>query len=119
MAVNCLGQLALLSTGIQDFDLVQPVSGFQKLRWTMFKPNLLQISNSGYMAFKEAHVKMDVIRQDTERIPNGMKEIVLILVKGDKATLETALPIALRNIEDIAQNCLQCAEVNFYYNLDK
>ena len=85
----------------------------------MFKPNLLQISNSGYMAFKEAHVKMDVIRQDTERIPNGMKEIVLILVKGDKATLETALPIALRNIEDIAQNCLQCAEVNIYYNLDK
>ena len=114
MAVNALGQLALTSTGVDDFDLQKPEGGFKKLKWPMFKPNLMQICNSGYRAFQEAHLKMDAIRQNTLRIPGGMKEIVTILVKGDKTTMETVLPIALGNVRSIADECLASAKVHMH-----
>ena len=111
MAVNALGQLALMSTAVKDFDLIEPKDGFKHLKWPMFKPNLMQICNSGYRAFQEAHIKMDSIRQNTERIPDGMKEIVSILVKGEAETVKAVLPIALENVKSIADESLRSAKV--------
>ena len=43
MAVNAMGQLALLSCRAIDFDLTEPDAGYKFLKYSTFKPNLMQV----------------------------------------------------------------------------
>jgi len=110
MAVNAMGQLALLSCKAIDFELNVPSGGYKSLRYSSFKPNLMQVCNAGHNAFQKAHVNMDAIRQATNRLPVDMKQAVQILVKGNSIQMEKFLPKTMDSIKSIADSCLVYAE---------
>lgn len=110
MAVNAMGQLALLSCKAIDFDLTKPDGGYTFLKYSTFKPNLMQVCNAGHNAFQKAHVNMDAIQQATNRLPIDMKQAVQILVKGNSIQMEKFLPKTMDSIKSIAVDCLDYAE---------
>jgi len=110
MAINAMGQLALLSTKSIDFDLTTPEKGYVHLRYTSFKPNLMQVCNSGHNAFQRAHVNMGAIQQATNRLPIDMQKAVQILVTGNNIQMEKFLPPTMDSIRSIAVDCLGYAE---------
>ena len=88
-------------------DYQEPSGGFQRLKWTQFKPSLMQVSHEGWEAFNQAHVSMDEIRQATDRIPGDMKEVMKILLTMDDNQVAALLPISLESLEDVADSCLE------------
>ena len=55
MSIALLGQLMLIA-GEKDFSLSKPEKGFQFIRYPeSFRACLVQVSNSGWTAFNEAH----------------------------------------------------------------
>ena len=71
---------------------------------------IFQVCNSGHRAFQEAHVQMFAIKKNTDGLPVSMKDVVKILVNGDRMMMEKTLPRALGRIKDIADNCHQSAQ---------
>jgi len=107
ITVAVLAELALLSTAHTDFKLEEPKGGFKRLQWTMFKPSLMQVSHDGWQAFNKAHSSMNEIRQQTDRIPGDMKEVLNILFNmQDDQEVAALLPISLKSLEDVADSCL-------------
>ena len=106
-AVATLAQLAILSTSHQDFPLVEPARGFQRVNHPeSFKACLMQVANEGYEAFNLAHVGMDEVRLATLGIPQDMKFVVQILMKGTDREVQLNLPRALAAIDRAADVCL-------------
>lgn len=106
ITVAVLAELALLSTAHTDFKLEEPKGGFKRLQWNMFKPSLMQVSHEGWHAFNKAHSGMNEIRQQTDRIPGDMKEVLNILLNMQDEDVAALLPISLKSLEDVADSCL-------------
>ena len=71
----------------------------------MFKPSLMQVSHDGWQAFNKAHSGMNEIRQQTDRIPGDMKEVLNILLNmQDDQEVAALLPISLKSLEDVADS---------------
>ena len=85
----------------------EPKGGFQRLRWTQFKPSLMQVSHEGWEAFNKAHSGMNEIRQLTDRIPGDMKEVLNILLNMPDDHVVSLLPISLKSLEEVADSCLE------------
>jgi len=110
IAINAMGQLALLSCHVEDFKLIEPKGGFKHLVTTSYKGSLMKVCNSGHNSFQKAHVNMDAIMQSTNQLPVSMKQAVEILVNGSDVTMEHFLPKTMDSIKTIANQCLEWAE---------
>ena len=101
-----LAELAYLSTSTIDFPIVEPATGFKRIKYPdSFKASLTQLCNEGYEAFALSHEAMDDVRLSTLSIPTDMKFVVKLLMKGSDYEVENNLPLALSAIEDAAETC--------------
>ena len=67
----------------------------------------MQVSHDGWQAFNKARSGMNEIRQQTDRIPGDMKEVLNILLNmQDDQEVAALLPISLKSLEDVADSCL-------------
>jgi hypothetical protein len=107
--IALLGELMLIATE-NDFSLKDhiPPNGFQYLKDTnSFCAALVQMTNIGWDAFNEAHDKMDGIRLHTTNIDGHIQSIVKVLTKGTIDDVNTLIPIPLKNIKRIADECVR------------
>uniref|UniRef100_A0A3B4TR56 Uncharacterized protein n=1 Tax=Seriola dumerili TaxID=41447 RepID=A0A3B4TR56_SERDU len=111
LSVAIMAELVIISSQ-KDFSINEkpPKDGFQYLKHPdSFRACLMQICNSGWHAFNEAQKNMDQIRIHTGTVPDYMKAAVNILFNTSDKVVETLLPIQLKNIQSIADNCLALA----------
>ena len=112
LSIAIMGELVFISSGT-DFSINKnpPPTGFKYIKYPeSFRACLMQICNSGWHAFNEAHKNMDQIRIHTARVPDYMKAAVKILFQGSDEVIETVLPNQLENIRTIADECVTLAE---------
>merc|ERR1712037_700861 len=106
LAVATMGELAYLSTSTIDFPIVEPATGFKRIKYPdSFRASLTQLCNEGYEAFALSHEAMDDVRLSTLSIPTDMRLVVRLLVQGEDYEIEDHLPLALGAIEDAATTC--------------
>ena len=108
-SIALLGQLMVIATE-NDFSLEEkiPRNGFQYLQYpNSFRATLVQMTNIGWEAFNEAHVNMDGIRLHTTNIDAHIQSIVKVLMKGTIDDVNTLIPIPLKNIKRIADECVE------------
>ncbi|XP_049331720.1 uncharacterized protein LOC125799310 [Astyanax mexicanus] len=111
LSIAILGELVFISSK-EDFSINKnpPKDGYKHIRYPdSFRACLMQVCNSGWWAFNEAHKNMDQIRLHTMTVPDYMKNAVKILFQGNDE-VQLLLPIQLKNIQDIADKCLKLAE---------
>ena len=112
LSIAIMGELVFISSGT-DFSINKnpPPTGFKYIKYPdSFRACLMQICNSGWHAFNEAHKNMDQIRIHTATVPDYMKAAVKILFQGSDEVIETVLPNQLENIRTIADECVTLAE---------
>ncbi|XP_013791764.1 uncharacterized protein LOC106475632 [Limulus polyphemus] len=112
LSIALLGDLMLI-TNDTDFSLenAKPEGGFKFMRYpSSFRASLAQVSNAGWDAFNEAHKNMDQIRLHSANVPVYLEKTVNILMKGTSEDIENVLPIPLRGIKHIADQCLHLAQ---------
>ncbi|XP_061106747.1 uncharacterized protein LOC133134562 [Conger conger] len=112
MSIAILGELIFISSKT-DFSVRKggPDGGFKYAKYPdSFRACLMQVCNSGWRAFNEAHKNMDQIRLYTNSVPNYIKTAVKILLQDDDNLVQAMLPDQLDNIKNIADDCLQLAE---------
>lgn len=123
LSIALLGQLMLVA-GEKDFSLEhqRPEKGFQFIaNPESFRACLVQVSNTGWRAFNEAHKNMDAIRLYSAQVPDQVKKVVRTLVKGSEEDVKDFLPIELRKIDRNASECLrlaQAVEAKFEHVMD-
>uniref|UniRef100_A0A3B1IP08 Uncharacterized protein n=1 Tax=Astyanax mexicanus TaxID=7994 RepID=A0A3B1IP08_ASTMX len=111
LSIAILGELVFISSKT-DFSINKnpPKDGYKHIRYPdSFRVCLMQVCNSGWGAFNEAHKNMDQIRLHTMRVPDYMKIAVKILFQGNYKVVEAHLPDQLENIRVIADECLDLA----------
>ncbi|XP_072530600.1 uncharacterized protein [Salminus brasiliensis] len=111
LSIAILGELVFISSK-EDFSINKnpPKDGYQHIRYPdSFRACLMQVCNSGWWAFNEAHKNMDQIRLHTMTVPDYMKTAVKILFQGNDEVVEAHLPDQLENIRVIADDCLTLA----------
>ncbi|XP_056618356.1 uncharacterized protein LOC130432834 [Triplophysa dalaica] len=109
MSIAILGELVFLSSKT-DFSINKnsPEGGFKYMRYPeSFRACLMQVCNSGWWAFNEAHKNMDQIRLHTARIPDYTKRAVKILFQDNDEVLNAHLPGQLKNIQIISEECFK------------
>ncbi|XP_062309339.1 uncharacterized protein LOC134013696 [Osmerus eperlanus] len=112
MSIAFLGELVFISAN-QDFSIKEggPVDGFKLIKYPdSFRACLMQVCNSGWRAFNEAHKSMDKICLHTRNVPTYMKRAVQILIQEDDVLIENLLPDVLENIATISQECVALAK---------
>ncbi|XP_028845939.1 uncharacterized protein LOC114796157 [Denticeps clupeoides] len=112
LSIAILGELVFISSSA-DFSISKkPERGvFKYLNHPeSFRACLMQVCNSGWHAFNQAHKNMDQIRIHTGSVPDYMKEAVRILFNGSDNIIKTLLPNQLKNIRTIADQCVTLAE---------
>ena len=112
LSIAILGELAFISSS-EDFSINEnpPQGGFKYIKYpTSFRACLMQVCNSGWQAFNEAHKNMDQIRMHTATVPDYMKAAVRTLFSANDEVIKTVLPNQLDSIRDIAEECLTLAE---------
>lgn len=112
LSIAIMGELVFISS-IQDFSINRnpPEGGFKYIRYPeSFRACLMQVCNSGWHAFNEAHNNMDQIRIHTAAVPDYMKAAVHILFNGSDEVIRNVLPNQLDSINDIAEQCVNLAE---------
>ncbi|XP_068731973.1 uncharacterized protein [Montipora capricornis] len=123
LSIAILGQLMLVA-GEKDFSLEnqRPEKGFQFIQHPeSFRACLVQVSNSGWRAFNEAHKNMDAIRLYSAQVPDQVKKVVRTLVSGSEEDVKDFLPIELGKIERNSTECLrlaQAVEAKFEHVMD-
>ncbi|XP_067303154.1 uncharacterized protein [Pseudorasbora parva] len=108
LSIAILGELVFISSST-DFSINKnpPKEGYRFIKYPdSFRASLMQVCNSGWWAFNEAHKNMDQIRLYTAQVPDYMKRAVKILFHGDDEVVKAHLPDQLKNIKDIADECL-------------
>ncbi|XP_028390959.1 uncharacterized protein LOC114515835 [Dendronephthya gigantea] len=109
LSIALLGQLILVSSDA-DFSL-QNEKGNLKFKYLKypdsFRACLVQVSNRGWDAFNRAHTSMDQIRHFSNNVDKHVKTAVKFLVAGTAEDIELMVPDALKNIERIADDCLE------------
>ncbi|KAG7326011.1 hypothetical protein KOW79_010936 [Hemibagrus wyckioides] len=111
LSIAILGELVFISSKT-DFSINKnpPKGGYKFIRYPdSFRACLMQVCNSGWWAFNEAHKNMDQIRLHTMTVPDYMKTAVKILFQGNDEVVEAHLPDQLENIRVIADDCLELA----------
>lgn len=111
MAIALLGELILISADT-DFTLEEkpPKDGFKLLRYpNSFRTSMVQVCNTGWMAFNEAHTSMDQIRLHSGNVDSHVKNAVKFLLRGSPVEVEKMLPMSLTKVQNIADECLQLA----------
>ncbi|XP_037392683.1 uncharacterized protein LOC108412170 [Pygocentrus nattereri] len=112
LSIAILGELVFISSNT-DFSINKnpPKDGYKHIKYPdSFRACLMQVCNSGWWAFNEAHKNMDQIRLHTMAVPDYMKTAVKILFQGNDEIVEAHLPDQLENISVIANDCLALAE---------
>ncbi|MCI4395233.1 hypothetical protein PGIGA_G00177890 [Pangasianodon gigas] len=111
LSIAILGELVFISSKT-DFSINKnpPKAGYKYIKYPdSFRACLMQVCNSGWWAFNEAHKNMDQIRLHTMAVPDYMKTAVKILFQGNDEVVEAHLPDQLENIRVIADDCLELA----------
>ncbi|XP_017337384.1 uncharacterized protein LOC108272981 [Ictalurus punctatus] len=111
LSIAILGELVFISSNT-DFSINKnpPKDGYKHIRYPdSFRACLMQVCNSGWGAFNEAHKNMDQIRLHTMAIPDYMKTAVKILFQNNDEVVQAHLPDQLENIRVIADDCLELA----------
>ncbi|KAJ8373473.1 hypothetical protein SKAU_G00040530 [Synaphobranchus kaupii] len=112
MSIAILAELIFISSNT-DFSIRKggPEGGFKYIKYPdSFRACLMQVCNSGWRAFNDAHKNMDQIRLYTSSVPNYIRVAVQILLQDDHDLVQTMLPDQLDNIRNIADECLKLAE---------
>nr|XP_023697225.1 uncharacterized protein LOC111859083 [Paramormyrops kingsleyae] len=112
VSVAILGELIFISSNV-DFSIGQkpPQGGFKYIKYPdSFRACLMQVANSGWAAFNEAHKNMDQIRLHTANVPTYIKTSVNVLVQDNDELVQTVLPDQLENIATISNDCARLAE---------
>ncbi|KTF81360.1 hypothetical protein cypCar_00025399 [Cyprinus carpio] len=113
LSIAIMGELVFISSST-DFSINKnpPKGGFKFIRYPdSFRACLMQVCNSGWHAFNEAHTSMDQIRLHTAQVPNYMKTAVKILFQGNDEVVKAHLPDQLDNIRVIADDCIELSDV--------
>ena len=108
-AIALLEDLIIISAGT-DFSLEEkpPKAGFKHLRYPhSFRASLVQVSNSIWDAYSEAHTSMDRIRLHSLNVDTHVKNALKFLLKGSPEEVELMLPLSLNKIDKIANEILQ------------
>ncbi|XP_027014721.2 uncharacterized protein LOC113650525 [Tachysurus fulvidraco] len=111
LSIAILGELVFISSKT-DFSINKnpPKVGYKFIKYPeSFRACLMQVCNSGWCAFNEAHKNMDQIRLYTMAVPDYMKMAVKILFQGSDEVVEAHLPEQLENIRVVADDCLELA----------
>ncbi|XP_076866672.1 uncharacterized protein LOC143517760 [Brachyhypopomus gauderio] len=111
LSIAIMGELVFISSQT-DFSINKnpPKDGYKYIKYPeSFRACLMQVCNSGWGAFNEAHTNMDQIRLHTLTVPDYMKSAVKILFKGSDEVVQAHLPNQLENIRVIADDCLTLA----------
>ncbi|KAF5905981.1 uncharacterized protein DAT39_004234 [Clarias magur] len=111
LSIAILGELVFISSKT-DFSINKnpPKDGYKYIRYPdSFRACLMQVCNSGWAAFNEAHKNMDQIRLHTMAVPDYMKAAVKILFQGNDEVVQAHLSDQLDNISAIADDCLKLA----------
>ncbi|XP_036422008.1 uncharacterized protein LOC118805366 [Colossoma macropomum] len=112
LSIAILGELVFISSKT-DFSINKnpPKNGYKYIKYPdSFRACLMQVCNSGWWAFNEAHKNMDQIRLHTMAVPDYMKTAVKILFQGNDEVVQAHLPDQLENIRVIADDCLELAK---------
>ncbi|XP_018517649.1 uncharacterized protein LOC108873822 [Lates calcarifer] len=112
LSIAIMGELVFISH-CDDFSINKnpPEGGFKFIKYPeSFRACLMQVCNSGWHAFNEAHKNMDQIRIHTSTVPDYMKAAVNILFNGTDKVIENLLPNQLDNIRTIADECVTLAD---------
>ncbi|XP_036422003.1 uncharacterized protein LOC118805362 [Colossoma macropomum] len=112
LSIAILGELVYISSKT-DFSINKnpPKDGYEYIKYPdSFRACLMQVCNSGWWAFNEAHKNMDQIRLHTMAVPDYMKTAVKILFQDNDEIVKAHLPDQLDNIHFIAKDCLELAE---------
>lgn len=112
ISIAFLGELVFISSK-QDFSIKEgePTGGFKFIKYPdSFRACLMQVCNSGWRAFNEAHKNMDKICLYTKNVPAYMKSAVEILLQEDDFLIKNLLPDALANISKISKDCVTLAK---------
>ncbi|KAM6951593.1 uncharacterized protein FYW47_015120 [Aplochiton taeniatus] len=107
LSIAIMAELVFISSNT-DFSINKnpPKGGYKFIRYPdSFRASLMQVCNSGWHAFNEAHTSMDQIRLHTLVIPDYMKEVVKILFQDNDQIVKTLLPCQLERISDISEEC--------------
>ncbi|KAL0172459.1 hypothetical protein M9458_032770 [Cirrhinus mrigala] len=81
LSIAILGELVFISSST-DFSINKnpPKNGYKFIKYPdSFRACLMQVCNTGWWAFNEAHKSMDQIRLHTAQVPDYMKTAVKIL----------------------------------------
>ena len=111
LSIALLGQLILISSDA-DFSLQDKKDSikFEFLKYPdSFRACLVQVSNRGWDAFNKAHTSMDQIRLYSSNVDKHVKTAVKFLITGSAEDVQSMVPDALKNIEVIADDCLELA----------
>ncbi|XP_028660216.2 uncharacterized protein LOC114653834 [Erpetoichthys calabaricus] len=112
LSIAILGELVFISSK-DDFSINKnpPKDGFKYIRYPeSFRACLMQVTNSGWLAFNEAHKNMDQIRLHSFNIPGYVKMTVKTLLQDNLDLVKALLPGQLQNIHDIAKECTRLAD---------
>ncbi|KAI4895785.1 hypothetical protein NFI96_007810 [Prochilodus magdalenae] len=112
LSIAIMGELVFISSKT-DFSINKnpPKDGYKYIRYPdSFQACLMQVCNSDWWAFNEAHKNMDQIRLHNMAVPDYMKTAVKILFQGNDDVVEAHLPDQLENIRVIADDCLVLAD---------
>ncbi|KTG47324.1 hypothetical protein cypCar_00042821 [Cyprinus carpio] len=113
LSIAILGELVFISSST-DFSINKntPKNGYKYIKYPdSFRACLMQVCNSGWWAFNEAHKSMDQIRLHTAQVPDYMKAAVKILFESNDEVVKALLPDQLGNIKVIADECLELSNV--------
>lgn len=111
LSIAILGELVFISSST-DFSINKnpPKEGYKFIKYPdSFRACLMQVCNTGWRSFNEAHTSMDQIRLYTARVPDYMKNAVKILFQDDDEIVKALLPDQIDNIREIADECLTLA----------
>ncbi|KAL7376780.1 hypothetical protein ABVT39_015681 [Epinephelus coioides] len=112
LSIAIMGELVFISSS-DDFSINKnpPEKGYKYIQYPdSFRACLMQICNSGWHAFNEAHKNMDQIRIHTATVPDYMKAAVKLLFNAPDEVIEKLLPNQLENIRTIADECVTLAD---------
>uniref|UniRef100_A0A8C2ATD7 Uncharacterized protein n=1 Tax=Cyprinus carpio TaxID=7962 RepID=A0A8C2ATD7_CYPCA len=112
LSIAILGELVFISSST-DFSINKntPKDGYKFIKSPdSFRACLMQVCNSGWWAFNEAHMSMNQILLHTAQVPDYMKTAVKILFQDKDEVVKAHLPDQLDNIRVIADECLKLSD---------
>ncbi|KAL0172457.1 hypothetical protein M9458_032768 [Cirrhinus mrigala] len=109
LSIAILGELVFISSST-DFSISKypPKDSYKFIKYpNYFRACLMQVCNSGWWAFNEAHKSMDQIRLHNAQVSDYVESAVKILFQGDDEVVKAHLSNQLENIREIADECLK------------